>query len=79
MSTKAGTRARPHLLKKKDMAESLGISVQAFDKWGVAPVLREGRSAYFSVKDVVDNMLSKVQAIQQPASDDLAPCKHMTG
>lgn len=73
MTQNSGAKVRPALLKKKDMAESLGISVQAFDKWGVEPVLREGRAAYFSVKDVVENRLSKVQAKQQPGSEDLDP------
>lgn len=60
---------KSHLLKKKDMAESLGISVQAFDRWGVEPVLREGRSAYFSVRDVVDYKLSKEASKHKPESD----------
>ena len=60
---------KAHLLKKKDMAESLGISVQAFDRWGVEPVLREGRSVYFSVRDVVDYQLGKVASKHKPDND----------
>lgn len=32
-----------HLLNKKMMAKSCGVSVSAFDKWGVEPARREGR------------------------------------
>lgn len=59
-----------HLLIKKEMAESLGISVQAFDKWGVEPVKRIGRSTYYCVRDVLDNRLENASQKQKP-SDDL--------
>lgn len=38
------------LLNKSDMASSIGISVQAFDKWGVPPVERRGREVFYDVK-----------------------------
>lgn len=40
-------------VNKKTMAASLGISVQAFGKWGVLPVARVGRESFFTVEDVV--------------------------
>lgn len=44
-----------HLLNKKNMASSCGISTQAFDKWGVKPFKREGRQLFYRVQDVIDN------------------------
>lgn len=38
------------LLNKSDMASSIGISVQAFDKWGVPPVERRGREVFMTLK-----------------------------
>jgi len=46
-----------HLLNKKNMAESLGISTQAFDKWGVKPHKKVGRQTFFRVQDVVENRI----------------------
>ncbi|WP_438443775.1 terminase small subunit [Escherichia coli] len=42
------------LLNKSDMASSIGISVQAFDKWGLAPVERRGREVFYDVKTVLE-------------------------
>lgn len=60
------------LLNKSDMATSLGISVQAFDKYGIKPVERRGREVLYDVKSVVDyrvaNELQKVKK-QQPNGD----------
>jgi len=53
-------------LNKKEMAASLGISTQAFDKWDVAPVAKVGRSVYYTAADVVANRLSKTQKKAQP-------------
>lgn len=58
MATKKVAKAQekqPHWLNKSEMAKSNGISVQAFDKWGVAPVARVGREAFFTVEDVLEN------------------------
>jgi hypothetical protein len=44
MATKSITQ-QPGWLNKSRMAASLGISVQAFDKWGVQPVERIGRES----------------------------------
>ncbi len=59
-------------LNKSEMAESLGISTQAFDKWGVEPVARIGRETFFDVRSVVDNRVSKLDPIHQP-DDDIDP------
>lgn len=45
----------PHLINKKNMAASCGISTQAFDKWSVKPYKKEGRQQFFRVQDVIDN------------------------
>lgn len=48
-----------HWLNKGEMAAALGISVQAFDKWGVKPVAQRHQfgEAFYAVRDVVDNRL----------------------
>lgn len=58
------------LLNKSEMAASLGISVQAFDKWGVQPAERRGREALFDVRSVVDNRVEHARKKQQPGKDD---------
>lgn len=59
----------PGWLNKKTMAESIGISVQAFDKWGVKPVARVGRSVYFTVQNVLQNRLENEASKHQPEFD----------
>lgn len=56
-------------LNKRDMAASLGISVQAFDKWGVTPTERRGREVLYDVRTVLENRLEH-QSQKQPASED---------
>ncbi|MGX9996665.1 terminase small subunit [Vibrio sp. JZG120] len=63
---KNAQRPEPHWLKKSDMAASLGISFQAFDKWGVKPVAKVGRSVYYTVADVVHNRVSHEIEKYQP-------------
>lgn len=46
-------------LNKSDMALSLGISVQAFDKWGVQPAARIGREVFYDARSVLDNRIDK--------------------
>ena len=58
------------LLNKSDMASSLGISVQAFDKWGVQPVEKRGREVFFDVRSVVDNRIAHQSRKLQPSQDD---------
>ena len=43
------------------MSRSLGISVQAFDKWGVPIARRVGRETFYTVDDVVENRLNHLQ------------------
>ncbi|EBZ2142388.1 DNA-packaging protein [Salmonella enterica subsp. enterica serovar Newport] len=54
------------LLNKSDMAASIGISVQAFDKWGVIPVERRGREVLYDVKTVLEKDRERQQRKQQP-------------
>lgn len=49
---------KPHWLNKTSMAASLGITVQAFDKWKVDPVARIGRENFYDVRSVLDNRLA---------------------
>ncbi|HDX4047773.1 TPA: terminase small subunit [Enterobacter soli] len=44
-----------HLLNKKNMAKSCNVGVTAFDKWGIVPVQRVGREAFYDVASVVQN------------------------
>jgi len=62
-------QTEPGWLNKTAMSSSLGISVQAFDKWGVKPVARVGRSVYFTAADVLANRFQNEAAKQQPEFD----------
>lgn len=74
MSSKITTITRqPFWLNKKSMADSLGISVQAFDKWGVKPVAKIGRESFYDVRSVVDNRLKHQGIKQQPGLDEVDP------
>ena len=70
MADQKGQKKEPHWLNKSQMAKSLGISVQAFDKWGVAPVSRYGNQAFYDVRRVLDNRLMKQADQMQPAPGD---------
>jgi phage terminase Nu1 subunit (DNA packaging protein) len=59
-------------LNKRDMAASLGISVQAFDKWGVTPTERRGREVLYDVRTVLENRLEHQSQKQPTAEDDPA-------
>lgn len=61
---------RPGWLNKRSMCASLGISPTAFDKWGVEPVIRHGREAFYDARTVLENRLSHAQAKYQPADAD---------
>ncbi len=63
----------PGWLNKTRMADSLGISTQAFDKWGVEPVAKIGRNAFYDVKSVLANRLKHQGAKDQPVDDDGNP------
>ena len=68
--TKTAQTKQRGWLNKSEMAASLGISVQAFDKWGVEPAARIGREAFYDCRAVLNNRLSKAEAKHQPESDD---------
>lgn len=76
---KSTTTKQRGWLNKSEMAASLGISVQAFDKWGIKPVERIGREAFFTVEAVLENRLGHQAEKHQPASlegvDPLAEMK----
>ncbi|MBF4211174.1 DNA-packaging protein [Pseudomonas donghuensis] len=55
------------------MAESLGISVQAFDKWGVEPVARISREAFYDTRSVLDNRLQHQSGKQQLGAEEIDP------
>ena len=61
---------KPGWLNKKQMAESLDISVPAFDKWGVEPVTKIGRESFYDVRSVLDNRLKHQGDKQQPTGPD---------
>lgn len=56
-------------LNKSEMAASIGISTTAFDKWGIEPVERIGREAFFTVAAVLENRLQRVDPIHQPSTE----------
>lgn len=64
---------QPYWLNKTRMAASLGISVQAFDKWRVEPVARIGKEAFYDTRAVLDNRLKNQSGKQQPDMDGVDP------
>jgi phage terminase Nu1 subunit (DNA packaging protein) len=64
---------QPHWLNKSRMAASLGITTQAFDKWGVEPVERIGRESFYDVRSVLDNRLKHKGDKHQPLDDNGDP------
>ena len=58
---------KSYLMNKKNMAKSCRVSATAFDKWGVTPVERKGREAFYDVASVIDNRVSN--AINQITDD----------
>ena len=65
------TTKQPGWLNKSDMAKSLGISSQAFDKWGVEPIAKIGRESFFRVQDVVQNRIDNTLKKHQPDYSDI--------
>lgn len=57
-------------MNKSEMSRSLGISPQAFDKWGVEPTSRIGREAFYRVQDVVQNRLDNAARKHQLGGAD---------
>lgn len=64
------TTRQPGWLNKSEMAKSLGISPQAFDKWDVEPIARIGREAFYRVQDVVQNRIDHALRKYQPDDPD---------
>ena len=52
--------SKPELgwLYQQELLSSLGVSLQAFNRWGVKPVANIGRRTYYTVKDVVNNRVT---------------------
>jgi hypothetical protein len=46
-----------NLLNKTLVSKYLGVSRQAFDKWGVQGVKRDGSQYLYSLRDVIDNQV----------------------
>lgn len=57
-------------LNKSEMAASLGISPQAFDKWGVEPAAKIGREVFYTAQAVLQNRLDHATQKQQPEGLD---------
>lgn len=72
MANRSITR-EPYWLNKTRMAASLGISVQAFDKWGVQPVAKIGKENFYDTRVVLDNRLQHQTGKQQPGADEVDP------
>lgn len=53
------------LVNKSTLVASLGISPQAFDKWGVEPREKRGRENFYAVSDVVQNRVDNALQNQQ--------------
>lgn len=60
------------LLNKRDLCSSLGISTQAFDKWGVPFREKRGRECLYAMADVVANRVGHAErkAASVMADDD---------
>lgn len=71
--TIASIARKPGWLNKKQMTDSLGISTQAFDKWGVDPVAKIGRESFYDVRSVVENRLQHQAGRQLPGSEEVDP------
>jgi phage terminase Nu1 subunit (DNA packaging protein) len=64
---------KPEWLNKSRMADSLGITTQAFDKWGVTPVAKIGRESFYDVRSVLDNRLNHKSDKHQPLDNNGDP------
>src|SRR5574343_430050 len=53
----AKIKRESYWLTQSQMAKACGISTQAFVKWGVQPVAKIGREAFYVVQDVLQNRL----------------------
>lgn len=64
------TTRQPGWLNKSEMAKSLGISPQAFDKWGVEPAAKIGREVFYTAQAVLQNRLDNAAEKRQPEGLD---------
>ena len=48
-----------HWINQSTAAKSLGVSCQAFVKWGVKPVAKIGRENFYLVSDILTNRLER--------------------
>jgi phage terminase Nu1 subunit (DNA packaging protein) len=55
-------------VNKKNISALLGISVQAFSKWGVEPVGKEGRESFYTVRDCIDNRIAQSHNTATPGA-----------
>lgn len=65
----ARPKKQPCWLNKKNMAASIGISVQAFDKWNIEPVAKIGRETFYIVEDVIDFNVERALKNQEGLSN----------
>ncbi len=56
--TKKQTR-RVGWINQKELAASIGISVNAFANWGLQPIAKIGREAFYTVNDVIDHEVER--------------------
>jgi hypothetical protein len=56
-------QVKPFWLNHAEIAAACGVSTQAFDKWGVAPVATVGRETFYMVADVVENRLARQRSL----------------
>ena len=64
-------RRKPGWLTPKEMASGLGITVQAFSRWGVAPVAKIGRETLYDVASVVAYREERVASEKDKAIERL--------
>ena len=72
-----GQNREPHWLNKKQMAASLRITPQAFDFWGVKPVARIGREAFFEVADVAEAIKRRLDSADVDRSESYAAERYL--
>lgn len=65
----AAPKRQPHWLTQSQMAAAIGISVQAFTKWGVEHHAKIGRNTFYLVDDVLRNRLAHQEARLQKSAD----------
>ncbi|MCP4477844.1 MAG: terminase small subunit [Planctomycetaceae bacterium] len=59
----------PFWLNKKNMADAIGISVQAFSKWKVRPIKKIGRENFYLVSDVIEFVKDRATGGSNTADD----------